>query len=308
MHLVVRGAGYPVLFIHGIPTSGQLWSGVVDRLAPRFTCHAVDLPGLGKSPKSAHGLNQLAALAESLERIRIEQNIEKWHVVGHDAGAAIAVHYAHQFPHRVERLALLSPSLFPELKPFHLFRVLRCPMVGELLAPMVNLLFWKVVMRYALGEKLAALDAVAQDFSAPFSGVFGPWRLMKILRFGNPAEVLRAIPAMLPQLRMPTLVLHGSHDPAVPRSFAERAGASIPNARVVMVEAGHFIPLNNPTVVAWEILSFFNGSTDSRTSVVRAAKLVPATPVPRAFIVPVATCRRPTTVSFDKPIAGKEAF
>src|ERR1035438_5101832 len=75
MYLVARGSGYPVLFIHGIPTSSQLWTGVVDRLARRFACHAVDLPGLGKTPKAAHGLNQLAVLAESLERIRVEQKI-----------------------------------------------------------------------------------------------------------------------------------------------------------------------------------------------------------------------------------------
>jgi pimeloyl-ACP methyl ester carboxylesterase len=270
MHFVARGSGHPVLFIHGIPTSSQLWTGVVDRLATRFTCHAVDLPGLGKTPKAVPGLKKLATLAESLERIRVEQQIEKWHVVGHDAGSAIAVQYAHQFPTRVDRLALLSPSLFPELKPFHLFRVLRCPIVGELLAPVINFIFWKVAMRYALGEKRAELAVVVKNFSAPFSGISGAWRLMDILRFGNPAEVLSALPAMLPQLQMPTLIVHGSHDPAVPQSFAERAGASIPNSRVLLVDAGHFIPLNNPNAVAAALLRFFNDSSDAKDSFVRA--------------------------------------
>ena len=79
----------------------------------------------------------------------MEHNIEKWHVVGHDAGSAIAVHYAHRFQDRVDRLALLSPAVFPELKPFHLFRIVRSPVIGELLAPAVNAIFWKVAMRYA---------------------------------------------------------------------------------------------------------------------------------------------------------------
>ena len=48
MYLVSRGSGYPVLFIHGIPTSSQLWSGIIDKILGRFTCMAVDLPGLGK--------------------------------------------------------------------------------------------------------------------------------------------------------------------------------------------------------------------------------------------------------------------
>jgi pimeloyl-ACP methyl ester carboxylesterase len=143
MYLLSRGAGYPVLFIHGIPTSGQLWSGVVQKMRDSFTCMAVDLPGLGKTPKVSSGLRQLETLAEKIEQIRVEHYIEKWHVVGHDAGAAIAVHYAHRFQDRVDRLALLSPALFPELKPFHLFRIIRSPVLGELLAPAVNAIFWE---------------------------------------------------------------------------------------------------------------------------------------------------------------------
>jgi len=61
-----------VLFIHGIPTSGQLWTGVIDKLLGRFTCLAVDLPGLGKTPKVGYGLEQLEAIAEGIEHIRIE--------------------------------------------------------------------------------------------------------------------------------------------------------------------------------------------------------------------------------------------
>jgi pimeloyl-ACP methyl ester carboxylesterase len=271
MHVVARGSGDAILFIHGIPTSNQLWTGIIDRLLGeqlrgRFACLAVDLPGLGKTPKGRRGLEQLHELAEAIERVRIERNIDKWHVVGHDAGSAIAVQYAHQFPERVERLALLSPALFPELKPFHLFRIIRRPVLGELLAPVVNFVFWKIAMRRALRERCAELSAAVKDFAAPFCGPLGAWRLMSVLRWGDPAEVLAAIPAMLPQLRMPTIIFQGLHDPALPRTFAERAGASIPNSRVVMVEAGHFIPLNNPDVVAAELLRFFEKTKSAGTT------------------------------------------
>ena len=135
MYLLSRGSGYPVLFIHGMPTSGRLWNGIIDKLRDRFTCHAVDLPGLGKTPHVPYAPKQLELLAEQIEQIRVEHNIEKWHLVGHDAGCAIAVHYAHRFRDRVGRLALLSPALFPDLQPFYLFRLLRTPVIGEILAP-----------------------------------------------------------------------------------------------------------------------------------------------------------------------------
>ena len=263
MYLLSRGSGYPVLFIHGIPTSGQLWSGIIDKLLGRFTCLAVDLPGLGRTPKEHYGVNQLEALADRIEQIRVEQNIEKWHVVGHDAGSAVAVHYAYRFQEHVDRLALLSPAVFPELKPFHLFRIIRRPVVGELLAPVVNAIFWHVAMRYAMEQHRAELSAVVEDFHAPFSGPLGAWRLMSVLRFGDPSEVLASIPAMLPQLLVPTLIFQGSRDKAVPKRFAQRASALIPQSKVITVDSGHFIPLNNPEVVAAELLQFFEGAAQA---------------------------------------------
>ncbi len=118
MYLLTKGSGPPVLFLHGMPTSSHLWDGVIERMFHQHACIAVDLPGLGRSPRTIHGFRKLDILATAIEKIRVSQNIAKWHVVGHDAGCAIAVHYAHRFQHRVERLALLTPSVFPDLKPF----------------------------------------------------------------------------------------------------------------------------------------------------------------------------------------------
>jgi pimeloyl-ACP methyl ester carboxylesterase len=202
----------------------------------------------------------LEILADQIEKIRVEHGIAKWHVVGHDAGSAIAVYYAHRFQDRVDHLALLSPAVFPELKPFHLFRVIRRPVIGELLAPVVNAIFWKIAMRYAMEPQRQGLNDVVEDFHAPFSGPLGAWRLMSVLRFGDPAEVLASIPEMLPELLMPTLIFQGSHDKAIPETFARRASALIPQSKVVMVDSGHFIPLNNPEVVAAELLRFFGGT------------------------------------------------
>jgi pimeloyl-ACP methyl ester carboxylesterase len=265
MYLLSRGSGFPVLFIHGIPTSSHLWNAVVDKLLGRFTCLAVDLPGLGRSPKDRGGVNQLGvnqleALADRIERIREEHKIDKWHVVGHDAGSAVAVHYAYRFQDRVDHLALLSPAVFPELKPFHLFRIIRTPVIGELLAPVLNSIFWNIAMRYAIEERGAELSGVVDDFHAPFAGPWGAWRLMSVLRFGDPADVLASIPAMLPQLLIPTLIFQGSRDKAIPKGFAQRASTLIPRSKMVTVDSGHFIPLNNPEAVAAELLSFFAGA------------------------------------------------
>jgi pimeloyl-ACP methyl ester carboxylesterase len=257
MHLFSSGSGYPVLFIHGMPTSSRLWDGVIRRLGGRFCCLSVDLPGLGKTPQIPYGPKQLTILAEQIEQIRIERGIEKWHVVGHDAGSAVAVHYAYQFQQHVDHLVLLSPAMFPELKPFHLFRFMRAPVVGEILAPLVSAIFWNVVMRIAVDSRQAESANAVKEFRAPFSGLRGAWRFMDVMRYGDPAELLEAVPAMLPQLTVPTLIFQGARDTAIPQSFATRASALIPESKVLVVDSGHFIPLTKPDVVASELCRFF---------------------------------------------------
>lgn len=228
----------------------------MERLSSQFQCIAVDLPGLGRTAAAPDGFRNIAALAASLDDLRAEHKIAKWHVVGHDAGCAIAVHYVHQYQDRVGRLALLSPSMFPELKPFYPFELLRRPVIGELVAPLINLLFWRVVMRLAITGSPDRNEMV-RDFQTPFAGIRGSWRLMSLLRWGDPAEVLASIPALLPGITAPTLVFHGSRDPAVPEAFARRACALAPNSELVSLESGHFLPANEPAAVSRELTRFF---------------------------------------------------
>lgn len=258
MYLLSRGSGYPVLFLHGIPTSCQLWTGIIDKMLSKFTCITVDLPGLGRTAETRPDFHDLRKLAADIDDIRIRCGIEKWHVVGHDAGSAIAVHYAQEFPERVERMALMAPSMFPDLKPFFLFELLRQPIIGELMAPVISVVFWKYAIQAALRWDENLNDAV-DAFRAPFVGLRGAWRLMSLMRWGNPAEVLASIPGILPELRQPTLILHGSEDPAVPEAFARRAAALIPDSEVVVLDSGHYFPMSAPELVAEELLRFFGG-------------------------------------------------
>jgi pimeloyl-ACP methyl ester carboxylesterase len=263
MQVDTFGSGYPVLFLHGIPTNGRLWDLVVERMSARFRCIVADLPGMGRSVQTPPTLRELPALALALDQLRAKHSIRKWHVVGHDAGCAVAVHYAHRFPGRVERLGLLTPSLFPELKPFYLFELLRKPLLGELLAPAVNLIFWNIVMRLALRDPCAR--GLAHEFRIPYRGWCGGWRLMDLVRWGDPREVLASVPEMLRTIEAPAAVFHGAYDPAVPVSFGRRAADLLPHGHLTVLNAGHFLPLNQPEAIA-KALALFLGYTGGRSA------------------------------------------
>ena len=153
-------------------------------------------------------------------------------------------------------MALLSPALFPELKPFYPLEALRTPILGELLAPLIGPVFWKIAMHRALGETLDG-DSAVGEFHRPFSGLTGCWAFMRVLRWGKPATVLAEVPQFLPKLMMPTLIFHGAQDVAIPEAFARRASALMPNASMVTLQSGHFIPLHQPEPVAAGLAGFF---------------------------------------------------
>jgi pimeloyl-ACP methyl ester carboxylesterase len=269
MHCIHRGKGDAILFIHGMPTNRMLWDGTIQELSNHHRCFAIDLPGMGETPFIPYSPGYLDRLAKQIELLRMEHGVKKWHVVGHDAGSAVAVQYAARFSQHVACLALMSPAIFPELKPFYLLNALRKPLMGEVLAPLVHFLFWQVAMRRAMaGESNGTL---LRAFSEPFSGLTGAWRLMRLVRWGRPEDMLGGIPARLGALAMPTLLFHGIRD-VLPASFAERAALLIPRSKVVTLDAGHFIPLDKPKEVAACLRSFFAENHTTMDVAIRARK------------------------------------
>lgn len=270
MHCTRQGKGDAVLFIHGMPTNRMLWNGVIQRLSSRHRCFAVDLPGMGETPFIPYGTGYLDRLAKQIEQLRIRHGVRRWHVVGHDAGSAVAVQYASRFSSHVACLALLSPAIFPELKPFYLLHALRKPLVGELLAPLLQFVFWRIAMPRATSSESSGI--LLRAFYQPFSGLAGAWRLMRLVRWGRPEDMLGEIPATLPTLQMPTLLFHGTRD-VLPAAFAERAASLIPNSSVVTLDSGHFIPLDRPNEVADCLRSFFRENRAAMDLPMRTHKL-----------------------------------
>jgi pimeloyl-ACP methyl ester carboxylesterase len=257
MNYWVRGSGPPILFIHGIPTAGRFWDFVVERLQDRRTCVVVDLPGMGASPPLSDGSRDPRRLAEELDTLRQDLGFTSWSVTGHDAGSTIAVHYAAAYPDRTRRLALLSPPVFPEFRPPWFFNLIRMPVLGDLLAPVMVLLIWNGGIQSIIERHNPALPEILESFRKPFRGLAGARRLAWVVRWGKPGEVLGRTAGMLGRISAPTLILQGERDGAIPKSFAQRASEIIPGAQVEFFDTGHFLPLNVPEALSDLLRDFF---------------------------------------------------
>ncbi len=266
MKYYLRGTGPAVLLLHGLPTSGRLWDLVVPKLQDTFTCVVVDLPGAGESPPFADGSLDPDRFAEELEKLRAEISIPAWTVVGHDAGAAIAVHYAANYLDHVNRFVLCSPPIFPEHQIPWFFRLLRTPVLGDTLAPVVTSLFLPTGIRMAIRRSDPAFTDIVQAFCQPFRGYTGARQFLHILRWGDPVQVLSKTAALLPKISVPALVLSGTHDGAVPTKFATRAAQLLPHSELYLLDCGHFIPLECPDLFCEYLCRFLLGASSAPDS------------------------------------------
>jgi len=92
---VRRGAGAPVVLIHGLGSYRRVWEPVLDPIARERDTIAVDLPGFGDSPPLPDGTTPtVAALADAVARFLEEIEVERPLVVGNSLGGWIALELA----------------------------------------------------------------------------------------------------------------------------------------------------------------------------------------------------------------------
>ncbi|GGY42039.1 alpha/beta fold hydrolase [Parvularcula lutaonensis] len=133
-----RGAGRPLLFLHGYPTSGIDWRLIAYRFADRH-CLYPDLLGFGLSdkPRIRYTFPHHRQLVEALLHSRGIREID---IVAHDYSVTLAQELLHaegegRLPFRIGRVVLLNGGIYPEhhrARPIQ--KLLRAPLVGEIVA------------------------------------------------------------------------------------------------------------------------------------------------------------------------------
>src|ERR1700744_3744306 len=101
------GRGPAILLIHGIGDNSSTWEHLLPFLALDHTVIAPDLLGHGASDKPRADYS-VAAYANGMRDLLSVLDIERATVVGHSLGGGVAMQFAYQFPHLVERLILVS--------------------------------------------------------------------------------------------------------------------------------------------------------------------------------------------------------
>ena len=253
IHVRDEGRGEPVLFLHGNPDSGDLWSGVIDRLdAERWRSIAPDLPGFGRSevrPETRFDLPSMSRFIDSLlEALGLEEPV---HLVMHDFGGPYGMSWAVEHPERVRSLTMINAFFFSRYRWHFWARVWRTPLLGELCLVLWNWWLFKFEMRRG-SQNLSdgQLRAMYRQVTPPMKRT-----VLRLYRETDP-ENFRGYEERLLQLvrERPSMVLWGVEDPYFPKDFPQRYGA---DQVELFSQSGHWLPAEFPEPVAERLTSFY---------------------------------------------------
>ena len=106
-----RGAGEPIVLLHGCFLSSHLWQDFLPRLPKGHRVLVLDLLGHGRSDPPGRASMTVAGHAARVAQLLDVMGVPVASLVGHGMGAAVAALVAQQLPQRVARLALVNPTL-----------------------------------------------------------------------------------------------------------------------------------------------------------------------------------------------------
>lgn len=266
-------AGPQVLLVMGAMNPGHFWSPAFVAPLVRAGCRVVryDHRDTGRSlvmpaPAPPYTLDDLVSDAV---RVMDAWGMDRAAVVGWSMGGYIAQHLAREHPERVSRLVLLASS--PDHRPY-MDATMGRPVPHDGLPGPVST-FVPSLLAVAGRAQGRAPEDVAVEGWAVFHGGSHPFPAATVheqvgaalaaghqpmLAMRHALAVDQALPrtAWLPELRVPTLVLHGEHDPALPLAHGQALAQLIQGARLVVLDMGHLLPDALAASVGAEVAEF----------------------------------------------------
>lgn len=253
-HVQEAGTGPTILLIHGAGGATQSFRGLFPLLAETRHVVAIDLPGQGFTQLGAQQRCGLDHMAEDIVSLCRSQGWQPEIVVGHSAGAAIAL--------RMWELGLRPAKgivgINAALGNFKGMAGWLFPFMAKALAvtPFSASLFAGAATRSSVQNLVrgtgSTLDAEGQDLYFRLASDKGhvDATLSMMAQWS-----LDGLGARLPQIKAPVHLIIGLSDTAVPPEVGRTAATRLPDARVTeLPNLGHLAHEEDPATIARLIL------------------------------------------------------
>jgi pimeloyl-ACP methyl ester carboxylesterase len=232
------------ILLHGLGCYIEYWLDNVAALAQGRRVYALDLVGFGRSDKPQVRYS-IPYLTEFVQEFMIVQDVDRAALIGGSMGGAIALRFALQYPHQVEKIVLASSvGLGKEVSIF--FRMMSLPILGELFARPSRK---GTAQQFRLllhdpdsiqdqwieeGYEMSSLPGAQRCLLSAFRSMFNIW--------GVRSDAYRPILDRLEEIEVPTLVIWGVQDRILPVTHAHQAVKRLPNSRIHILDPCGHVP------------------------------------------------------------------
>ena len=246
-----------VLFLHGFPETSHMWSGLIQEIAPMgFYCVAPNMRGYsqGARPKGKKHYT-IDKLSQDILALATALGKEKFHLIGHDWGAAIGWYFVHEYPQHVLSWSALSVphiSAFAQaitsdkdqIKKSQYIKNFQVPYLPELRIRKNDFELFRKLWKNSDENEVNDYLSVLKDkyaLTAALNYYRANYQLFKTHTIGN--------------ITLPTLFIWGEHDPAIGAYGVELGHQYVKgDYKFVKLDAGHWLIQTNYDQVKTEIV------------------------------------------------------
>lgn len=270
MHYYDEGAGDPILFLHGIPTSAYLWRNIIPSLSPHARCIAPDLMGMGKSdkPDSDYRIfDHIAYIDAFIETVGLK-NIT---LVLHGWGSVIGFDYARRHPNNVKAIAFYESYVQAmndwqklSLPVQQIATLLNHPGASYRAVIKQNYVVEKILPRSAICQ---LTDDVMNHYRAPFLTLESRkplWQYVNDMPFGkgpkDVVDLMQQYSTFLQKSPMPKLMLYGVPGFMTTMETVAWSKENLPNIELACLDdALHLAQESMPEKFSDVLLTWYRG-------------------------------------------------
>ena len=230
------------------PESIYAFAPMWGSLAEHARLVAIDLPGFGASERRADLLSP-RAMGDFLVRVIDDADLGKPHIVAPDVGTSAALFAAAAHPDRFSSVIVGTGGAAVPLQ-------LGEPLRSWVLDPDLD--------KYRRIDPAVIVDTavdtiaggIADEIRADYRKCYAGDRFVESMRYARryPAE-LPALAELLPEIATHVTLINGRHDRVVPVANAEFLHERLPNSRLEIIDAGHFVWEEAPATYASIVLA-----------------------------------------------------
>lgn len=252
IYFTERGSGPPLLLVHGLTVTGEMFAPVMDQLAHRYRVIAPDLRGHGRS-RNLGPPYTVAQLAEDLAQLLDQLGIDGTAVLGYSHGGAVAQQLALDHPERCRRLVLACTYAYNMASA-------REKLEGHLVPLLIRALGMRRFARLILALGLKRVRDERRNWIVGLIADQDTGLMVQAWREAMAFDSRRR----LGKIACPTLIIAARDDTAVPLHHALMLRDGIRGSRLVTIEdADHALIWTRPDELALVTEEFLTGDGPS---------------------------------------------